>query len=74
MLNWMNVSFNVLINNKDKSKLENLITDFVDELSNSTGSYIELKNDITAIGGVSSIKFESNCIDDTKFENILEKD
>jgi len=66
MLNWMNVSFNVLINSKDELKLENLIYDFVNELNKSTD------NNIT-VGGVSSVRFESNYIDDNKFEKILEK-
>ena len=72
MLSWVNVNFNVLINSKDESKLQNLIYNFVDELNNSAGSYIELENDIAAIGGVSSIKFENNHIEDAKFEKILE--
>ena len=72
MLNWMNVNFNVLINNNDKSKLENLITEFIYELNNYTGSNIELKNDIS-ICGVSSIKFKDNCMTDNDFEKILEK-
>ena len=63
MLNWMNVNFNVLIDNKDKSKLEKLIIEFVDELNNSSGSYIELKNDAT-ICGVSSVKFKDNYMAD----------
>ena len=67
MLNWMNVSFNVLINSKDELKLENLIYDFVSELNKS----MDDKNIV--IGGVSSVKFESNYMDDSKFEKILEK-
>ena len=65
MLNWMNVSFNVLINSKDELKLENLIYDFVNELNKSTDN-----NNICV---ATSLKFESNYIDDIKFEKILEK-
>ena len=73
MLSWVDVNFKVLVNTEDESKLENLIYAFVDELNNSTGSYIELKNDIAAIGGVSSIKIEGNYMTDVEFEDILEK-
>ena len=63
MLNWMNVSFNVMIDNKkDKSKLEKLMTEFVDKLNNSTDSNIELKNDVS-IYGVSSVNFKRKYID-----------
>ena len=65
MLNWMNVSFNVLVNSKDELKLEKLMTEFVDELNKSTDN-----NNICV---ATSLKFESNYIDDIKFENILEK-
>ena len=65
MLNWMNINFNVLINSKDELKLENLIYDFVNELNKST--------DNNNIRVATSLKFESNYIDDIKFEKILEK-
>lgn len=75
MLSWVNVNFNVLVNSEDESKLENLICDFVDELNDyaCAGSYIELENPITNIGGVSSVKFEINHMDDTNIKNIMYK-
>ena len=76
--NCMNINFNVLIDNEDRSKLKNLMTEFVNELNNSSGSYIELKNDVN-ICGVSSVKFKDNYMADITPEpnimddNVLEK-
>ena len=74
MLSWVDVNFKVLINSEDEWEFENSIMSFVNKLNNnSPGEDILVYNGVE-IGGVSSVKFETNHIEDIKLEKIMKKD